>query len=451
MTSVLFEIALIFVLLIANGIFAMTEIAIVSSRRGKLQAMAEAGNKGAKKALELADTPERFLSTVQIGITLIGILASVFGGARIADRLSVILAGVPWLGQFADNLAFIIVIGALTYFSLVIGELVPKRLAMQHPESIASAMAKPMDFLSRIAAVFVRFLSGSTTFILKLLGVRNAAAEGMSKDEFRVLIREGVVAGTIEQGESTMMEGVLTFERLDVYDIMIPRPKMVWIDVDSRHEDTWPVIVRSSQSHFPVYQKDRDNLVGVVSIKDCYAQLAAGVPVSFRHLMRPPVLVPEVQKASATLETFRDTGHHVAFVVDEFGGVIGMVTLIDLMESIVGEVPSVEERRNLAIRERADGSWLIDGLFEIEKLGRHLPGFTHPVEAGDEYQTIAGFFGAKLARVPVEGDIIGESGWIFEIVDMDGIRVDKVIASVDPEMESASILENPEEIPMAGK
>lgn len=450
MTSVLFEIALIFVLLVANGIFAMTEIAIVSSRRGKLQAMADAGDKGAKKALELAESPERFLSTVQIGITLIGILASVFGGARIADKLAVSLTEVPWLGQFADNVAFVIVIGALTYFSLVLGELVPKRLAIQYPESIASAMAKPMALISKITSVFVHFLSGSTTFILRLFGVRDAIAEGMSKDEFRVLIREGVVAGTIEQGESKMMESVLTFEKLDVYDIMIPRPKIVWIDVEAKHEDAWPMIVRSSQSYFPVYQKDRDNLIGVVSIKDCYAQLAAGVPVSFRHLMRPPVLVPEVQKASATLETFRDTGHHVAFVVDEFGGVIGMVTLIDLMESIVGDVPSTEERKNLSIRQRTDGSWLVDGLFEIEKLGQHLPGFNHPVEAGDEYQTIAGFFGAKLGRVPAEGDMIKDSGWIFEIVDMDGIRVDKVIAIVDSESLQNEALENEEEIPMVG-
>lgn len=448
MSSVLFEIALIFALLIGNGVFAMTEIAIVSSRRGKLQAMANAGNKGAKEALELAETPDRFLSTVQIGITLVGILASVFGGARIADKLAVTLKEVPWLGNFADNAAFIIVIGLLTYFSLVIGELVPKRLAMQYPEAIASTMAKPMAVLSKLAAVFVHFLSGSTAAILRLFGIRDSAAEGMSKDEFRVLIREGVVAGTIEQEESKMMEGVLAFEKLDVYDIMIPRPKIVWIDVEAKHEDAWPVIVRSSQTYFPVYQKERDNLVGVVSIKDCYAQLAAGIPVSFRHLMRPPLLVPEVQKASATLEAFRDTGIHVAFVVDEFGGVIGMVTLIDLMESIVGDVPSMEERRELKIQQRADGSWLIDGLFEIEKLGQHLEGFVHPVEAGDEYQTIAGFFGAKLARVPAEGDSIRESGWILEIVDMDGIRVDKIIASRDPETFQPGKVENEDDFPM---
>lgn len=449
MSSVLFEIVLIFALLLGNGVFAMTEIAIVTSRRGKLQAMAEAGSRGAKRALALAEMPEKFLSTVQIGITLIGILASIYGGARIADKLAITLSSVPWLGQFADNAAFIIVIGSLTYFQLVIGELVPKRLAMQHPEMIACVMSGPMAFLSRIASVFVQFLSGSTTAILRVFGIRNTSAEGMSKDELRVLIREGVVAGTFEVGESTMMEGVMAFEKLDVYDIMIPRPKIVWIDVEAEHDDVWPVIVKSAQTYFPIYQKDRDNLIGVISIKDCYAQLAAGIPVNFRHLMRPPLLVPEVQKASATLESFRTTGQHVAFVVDEFGGVIGMVTLIDLMESIVGEVPSMEERRVLSIQQRQDGSWLVDGLFEIEKLGRHLPGFVHPVEAGDEYQTIAGYFGAILNRVPVEGDIITESGWIFEIVDMDGIRVDKVIARVDPNAPKAVLVENPEEIPMA--
>lgn len=444
----LFEISLIFVLLLGNGIFAMTEIAIVSSRKGKLQAMADAGDKGAARALRLAETPDRFLSTVQIGITFVGILASVFGGARIAERFARFLDDVPWLGAFSDDIAFVVVIGALTYFSLVIGELVPKRLALQRPEVIASAMSKPMALLSSISYPAVAFLSGSTSAILRLFGIKESAADAMSKEEFAVLIREGVVAGTIEHGESRMMEGVLAFEKLDVYDIMIPRPKIVWIDVDAKHDDTWPMIVRSSQAFFPVYQKERDNLVGVVSIKDCYAQLAAGIPVSFRHLMRPPLLVPEMQKASATLETFRDTGIHVAFVIDEFGGVIGMVTLIDLMESIVGDVPSVEERRHLTIQQRVDGSWLIDGLFEIEKLSLHLEGFQVPEGAGDEYQTIAGFFGTRLGRVPVEGDRITDSGWTLEIVDMDGIRVDKVIATADPHAPKKEV-ESGGDFPMA--
>ena len=448
MTSVLFEIFLIFALLLANGVFAMTEIAIVSSRRAKLQSMAEAGDRGAKRALKLAETPDRFLSTVQIGITLVGILASVLGGARLADQLAAVLDPLPWLGPFADDIAFCIVIISLTFFSLVIGELVPKRLAMLHPEAIASFMAKPMDWLSRIASPAVKILTGSTTGTLRLFGVKETAAEHMSKEEFAVLIREGVVAGTLEHGESKMMEGVLEFEKLDVYDIMIPRPKVVWIDVEASHESSWPKIVRSYQGYFPVYQKDRDNLVGVVSVKDCYAQLAAGIPVSFKHLMRPPQLVPETQKASSVLELFRTTGNHVAFVMDEFGGVIGMVTLIDLMESIVGDVPSAEERRALTIQRRRDGSWLIDGMFELEDLPAHLEGFKVP--ASEDTQTIAGFFGARRGRVASEGDLFQEGGWLFEIVDMDGIRIDKVIATPDPDAPPPPQLENPGDFPMAG-
>ena len=432
MISVLFEIFLILALLIGNGLFAMTEIAIVSSRRGKLQAMADGGDKGAAQALLLADSPNRFLSTVQIGITLVGILASIFGGARLAARLADQMDALPWLGGFADELAFTIVIGLLTYFSLVIGELVPKRLAMHHPETIASKMARPMNSLSRVASPAVNFLSRSTAWFLRIAGIRASEEERMSKEEFTVLIREGLVSGTIASDESRMMEGVFGFGKLDAHDIMIPRPRMVWIDVESRHEDVWPLIIRSPQTHFPVYEKDRDNLVGVVSVKDCYAQLAAGIKVSFKHLMRPPLLVPETQKASGTLETFRSSGTHVAFVIDEFGGVIGMVTLIDLMESIVGDVPSREEQLMLTIQERPDGSWLIDGMFQIGKLGDHLEGFDFTPEEGEEDQTVSGFFGVRLGRVPEELDTIEEGGWKFEIIDVDGMRVDKVMATRVP-------------------
>ena len=425
MTSALFEIALIFVLLLCNGLFAMTEIAIVSSRRGVLLARAEAGNKGAARALELADSPNRFLSTVQIGITLVGIFAGAYSGASLSARLAGLL---HFLGPAANEVSFALVIGTLTFLSLVIGELVPKRLAMQYPEAIASVMSGPMSSLSRVASPFVSLLSWSTSHLLRLCGVKESEESKLSREEFKVLIREGMVAGGIEHAESRMMEGVLGFEKLDVYDIMIPRPKMIWIERDERHADVWPRIVKSTQGFFPVYQEQRDNLVGVVSVKDCYAQLAAGIEVRFQNLMQPPLLVPEVQKASLLLEDFRRTGHHAAFVVDEFGGVIGMVTLIDLMEAIVGDVPSKEERLTMPIKQRRDGSWLIDGLFEIEKLETFLKGFHPPEGAGDEYQTLAGWFSQRLARVPTEGDIIEEGDWRFEIMDMDGIRVDKVLA-----------------------
>jgi putative hemolysin len=428
MSSLIFEIALIFILLIGNGVFAMTEIAIVSSRRGLLQSMAEGGNKGARKALELAENPNRFLSTVQIGITLVGIVAGAFGGASIAKRLAEVLAPLPLIGGIADPLSFTVVIGLITFFSLVVGELVPKRLAMRFPEAIASSMAGPMSGLAKIGSPFVSLLSAATSGLLRLFGVKDTEETRMSREEFTVLVREGLVTGSTHQAESRMMEGVFSFEALDVYDIMIPRPKMAWIGRDTSHDEVWPMVMKSTQNVFPVYHGNRDNLVGVVSVKDIYGNLAKGGPISFKDLMQPPLLVPETQKASALLESFRSTGQRAAFVLDEFGGVIGMVTLIDLMESIVGDVPSKEEQLVMPIRQREDGTWLIDGLFEIEKLSRHLDDFTTPEGAGDEYQTIAGWFSKRLARVPSEGDKIIDRIWTFEIIDMDGIRVDKVLA-----------------------
>jgi putative hemolysin len=438
MASTFFEIALIFVLLLCNGLFAMTEIAIVSSRRAVLQSRADAGSKGAARALKLADSPNRFLSTVQIGITLVGIFAGAFGGASLSAKLAAVLAPLPVVGEYAGAISFVVVIGSLTYGSLVIGELAPKRLAMQFPEAIASAMSGPMSWLSSVASPFVSLLSWSTSKLLRLCGVKDSGEEKLSRDEFTVLIREGMVAGGIQRTESRMMEGVLGFDKLVVYDIMIPRPKMVWIERDEPHAIAWPRIVKSHQSFFPIYQGQRDNLVGVVSVKDCYAQLAAGVEIRFQNIMQPPLLVPELQKASTLLEDFRRTGNHAGFVVDEFGGVTGMVTLIDLMEAIVGDVPSKEERLAMPVKQRKDGSWLIDGLFEIEKLRDVLDGFKSPEGAGDEFQTLAGWFGHCLERVPAEGDQIEESGWRFEIMDMDGSRVDKVLAAACPVTEARS-------------
>jgi putative hemolysin len=268
MASTFFEIALIFVLLLCNGLFAMTEIAIVSSRRAVLQSRADAGSKGAARALKLADSPNRFLSTVQIGITLVGIFAGAFGGASLSAKLAAVLAPLPVVGEYAGAISFVVVIGSLTYGSLVIGELAPKRLAMQFPEAIASAMSGPMSWLSSVASPFVSLLSWSTSKLLRLCGVKDSGEEKLSRDEFTVLIREGMVAGGIQRTESRMMEGVLGFDKLVVYDIMIPRPKMVWIERDEPHAVAWPSIVKSHQSFFPVYHGQRDNLVGVVSVKD---------------------------------------------------------------------------------------------------------------------------------------------------------------------------------------
>jgi putative hemolysin len=438
MNSAFLEISIVLILLIANGVFAMTEIAIVSSRKGLLQSMADKGSAGAARALTLSESPNRFLSTVQIGITMVGIIAGALGSGTVATRLAEIIVLVPIIGEYAKPISLAIVISILTYLSLVVGELVPKRLAMKFPEAIASNMSGPMAGLSAIASPIVTLLSWSTSGVLKLFGVRETEDSGMSREEFTVLVRQGMTTGSINSAESRMMQGVIGFEKLVAYDIMIPRSKMVWIAQDAKHEDVWPQIMNSTQGVFPIFQDRRENLIGAVSIKSIYGQLAARQTVSFPAIMTAPLLIPETQKASILLETFRKTGERAAFVLDEFGSVMGMVTLIDLMETIVGDVPSIEEQLTMPVKQREDGTWLIDGLFEIEKLPERLNGFTLPEGGGDKFQTISGWFMDELGRVPTESDRIIAGEWSFEVVDMDNTRVDKVLATreikPDPEV-----------------
>jgi putative hemolysin len=429
MDSVILEISIVLVLLIANGLCAMTEIAIVSSRKGLLRTMADKGNPGSKKALVLSESPNRFLSTVQIGITLVGIIAGAMGSGNIANSLAEIIAPLPLIGQFARPVALGIVISILTYLSLVVGELVPKRLAMKFPEAIASAMAGPMAVLSTIASPAVSLLSWSTGGLLRIFGIREDKDCPISREEITVLVREGMVAGSINRSESRMMQGVIGFEKLVTYDIMIPRPRIVWIEQNADHQTVCQSIIHSTQEVFPIYQDRRDNLVGVVSLKEIYANLAGGKTVNFGEIMQPPLLVPEMQPASVLLESFRKTGQRAAFVLDEFGSVMGMVTLIDLMETIVGDVPSREEQLAMPIQQRSDGSWLIDGLYEIEKLSEHLETFELPEGGGDEYQTVSGWLVKELGRLPQETDTITSGIWTFEVMDMDGIRVDKILAT----------------------
>jgi putative hemolysin len=432
MNSVFLEITFVLILLVANGLFAMTEIAIVSSRKGRLQGMADKGDRGAARALRLSESPNRFLSTVQIGITLVGIVAGALGSGNVATQLAEVIAPLPVIGHYASPVSLAVVIGILTYLSLVVGELVPKRLAMKFPEAIASAMAGPMAAISTMASPAVSLLSWSTGGILKLFGVRESDEETLSREELTVLVRQGMVTGSINRVESRMMEGVIGFEKLVTYDLMIPRTRIVWIEQTADHRVVWPEVIASTQEVFPVYDARRDNLVGVVSIKDIYGQLAAGKPVDFAGIMIPPLFVPEMQPASILLETFRKSGQRAAFVLDEFGSVMGMVTLIDLMEAVVGDVPSREEQLAMPIQQRADGTWLIDGHFEIEKLPGHLEAFDLPAGGGDEYQTLSGWFMRELGRMPEEMDRIASGEWTFEVIDIDGTRVDKVLATRTP-------------------
>lgn len=427
MTQVLIEITLILVLLLANGVFAMTEIAIVSARRGRLKVLADAGNAQAANVLNLADNPNRFLSTVQIGITLVGIVAGAFGGATLSARLAEVLAPVPLLGAHASTVAFGLVIAVITYFSLIIGELLPKRLGLLQPENTAMFMAQPMMWISSIASPLVRFLGWSTNVLLRIMRLKEHADRAVSEEDVTVLIREGIVSGVFHRAESEMIEGVFSLDKLDVYELMTPRPKILWLNKSDSHDAIWRKIAGSPHSYFPVYEGNRDNLIGVISIKSLYVQLAAGAPIHLPELIVPPLLVPEQQKATKLLESFKQTGIHVAFVVNEFGSIVGMVTLIDLLEAIVGELPLPEQRASPEVKRREDGSWLVDAMIEIWRVAEHVPEFKLPSEAGEEYQTLAGFLTFSLQRIPKEGDIVDHGSLRLEIMDMDGHRVDKVL------------------------
>ncbi|HWO88978.1 MAG TPA: hemolysin family protein [Gemmatimonadales bacterium] len=427
MNQVLLEVGIILALLLANGVLSMTEIAVVSARRARLRHLAESGDGRARQALALVEAPTTFLSTVQIGITLVGVLAAAFSGATLSAQLAGSLKQWAWLAPHADTASFALVVTALTYLTLVIGELAPKRLGLSNPEGIARALAGPMIALSRLAAPLVTVLSVSTEALLRMLRVRPHQEVAVSEEDVKLLVREGMRAGVFLKQESEMVESVLALDRIPVRDLMTPRAKIIWVNVAEPHDSLWHKIVVSGHTTFPVYEGNRDRVVGFVTIKAIYANLAAGLPVRVRDLMTPPLVVPASQTASALLETFKRGRRHVAIVADEFGGVIGLISLHDIMEAIVGELPSQSEKAKPAALRRDDGSWLVDGMLEAEAFERLLPEFKLDPPGERDYETFAGFVMKHLGRVPQEGETFQLHGYVVEVIDMDGHRVDKLL------------------------
>lgn len=427
MSQVALEITILFLLLIANGVFAMAEIAVVSASKPRLRRLADQGNSTARIALDLAESPNRFLSTVQIGITLVGIFAGAFGGATLATKLAGPIAQIAFLTPHADKIAFGIVVVIITYFSLVMGELVPKRFGLSNPEGIAMLVARPMNWLSKFAGPVVSFLSLSTEALLRLLGFKPEKEVAVSEEEVRVMMQEGVRAGAFNKVESHIVHSALELDQLPVREIMTPRPKVIWLNRDDSHEQIWHKIVVSGHSHFPVYEGDRDHTVGVVSVKAIYANLAAGAGVRLNDLMIAPLIVPESQTVLQLVETFKQSGKHIAIVTNEFGSIVGLVTLNDVMEAIVGEFPSQGERAKPEIKKRHDGSWLIDAMIDLTAVEQALPGFKFGGNAYNEFQTLAGFVVKTLGHVPKEGETFETQGYVFEVLDMDRHRVDKML------------------------
>ncbi len=427
MSEIVIEVGVILILLVVNGVFAMTEIAVVSSRKARLRRLAEQGDGAARLALELAESPNRFLSTVQIGITLVGIFAGAFGGATLAAKLAIPIGQVAILAPYAHTIALGLVVALITYFSLVLGELVPKRLGLSNPEGVAMLMARSMNWLARIASPLVTFLSVSTDALLRLVGFKPGREVTVSEEEVRVMMQEGVRAGAFNKVESQIVHSALELDQLPVREIMTPRPKVIWLNQEDSHDQVWHKIVVSGHSYFPVYQGNRDNTVGVVGVKSIYANLAAGAGVSLKDLMTSPLIVPESQTVLQLVEAFKQSGRHIALVSDEFGGLVGLVTLNDVMEAVVGEFPTQGERAKPRAQQRADGTWLVDAMIDLAAVEQAVPHLTFGGDAYTEYQTLAGYVVKTLGRVPREGETFEAQGYIFEVLDMDRHRVDKVL------------------------
>ncbi|MDD4599949.1 hypothetical protein SDC9_13809 [bioreactor metagenome] len=437
------EIAIILILIVANGVFALTEMAVVSSRKVRLEKMAEEGNAGSRLALELAEEPTPLLSTIQVGITLIGILTGTFGGATLSRILSEQLKNVPAVAAHSDAISLVVVVSAITYLTLIFGELVPKRIALNNPEPIAAVLAGPMSTFSKLSAPVVDFLSASTNFVMRFLGIKQSAESPVTEDEIRILIEQGTEAGSFEKVEQDMVDKVFRLSDLKAYSLMTPRTKMIWLDLEDSIEYNQRIIFESSHSRFPVATGSLDNFHGIIYSKDLLSDCLEGKPLDLENGLKSPLYIPKSMKAFKVLELFKQTGRHEAIVLDEFGGVVGFITLHDIMEEIIGDMPSVDdEEEEPQIIERQDGSWLVDGLITIEEFKEVFDIDDLPEEERDHFNTLGGFVVSYLGHIPSASENFVWDDLKFEVVDMDRVRVDKVlITRVSPPPEDDSDLD----------
>ena len=419
------NVAVLFFLILLNGVLALAEAALMSARKARLQGLADDGDKAAQIALELANEPMAFLSTVQIGITLVGILAGAFGEATLAGQLVTLLERAPLLAPYSRALSLVIVVIIVAYISLVLGELVPKRLALSNPERLVSLVARPMRVLSRWASPAVRFLSFSASLVLRLFGVTDIKDAPVTEDELKVLIAQGTAAGVFDAAEQNIMRRTLRLGDRTAATLMTPRPDIVWLDLDDDPAEVWRKITTTTFTRFPVARGALDAIAGVVRARDLLTSAGRGDSLSLESVLQPPLLVPESTPALRVLEILKRARSQMALILDEYGGVSGLVTLEDILQAIVGDI-SDEAQPTEAVR-RLDGSWLLDGALPVDEMQElldldDLPG------AGD-YLTVAGFIMRQLGHIPSAGDRFTWENCEFEVVDMDGRRVDKVLVS----------------------
>jgi putative hemolysin len=421
------ELIFIPLLILANGVFAMSEMAIVSARKVRLRQRAKDGDKRARAALELARTPGRFLSTVQVGISLVAVLTGTLGGAAIAGELAARLDDISFLAPYSETISVTIVVLAITYFSLVIGELLPKQLALSNPERIASLVAPPMTLLAKVASPIVYLLNASTKFLMRILRVRPSSDPPVTEDEVRVMIAQGTQIGIFEPIEEEMVGHVFRLSDQRASTLITPRTEITWFDLGDSPKDLRQKLTDSGYSRFPVGRGSLDEVLGLVQARDLLAQSLGGESIDLQAVLRPALCVPESIPVFEVLDRFKQTQSQVAMVIDEYGILQGLVTLDDILEAIVGDIPDPGEILDLEIVEREDGSWLLDGMVPITEFIELFQAKVPPDRREWNCQTLGGFVMMILGHIPSVGERFEWGKLHFEVVDMDGLRVDKVI------------------------
>jgi putative hemolysin len=421
------NILVIFIVILINAIFVLSEMSVASSRKARLQQRANEGDRRAGTALKLIQNPNLFLSTVQIGITLLGVFVGAIGGVALATPLTQTLTAVPMLRESAEALALGIVVVGITFFSIVLGELVPKRIALHNPEQFASALAGPMILVSKIFSPFVWLLGRITDFILQTIGVKPGSEPPVTEEEIQLLIDQGTQAGVFEEAEQDMVEGVFSLGDQRVYSLMTPRTDIVYLDINDSLDEIRKKIEDSGFSRFPVRQDSLDVILGIVKARDMLLRSMSGEPIRLKDLLKPAYFIPETMLASRALEIFKEKGTELLLVIDEFGGIQGLLTINDILEEIVGQI----EMEGPQATQRQDGSWLLDGMLEVDEFKDIFKLNALPHE--DEYETLSGFVMMSLGRVPQTADHFEWQGLRFEVIDMDGRRVDKVLVTTLPQ------------------
>ena len=434
------EIFILFALILLNGVFAMSEIALVTARKARLQKLIDEGDTAALAAVKLGEDPTRFLSTIQIGITSIGVLNGIVGEAALAEPLAVMLVSAGVSDQYSSFVSTALVVVLITYFSIVVGELVPKRIAQSNPETLARLVARPINWLALATKPFVLLLSVSTRGLLRVLGVRETSSSVVTEEEIHAMLQEGTSAGVIESQEHTMVRNVFRLDDRQISSLMVPRSDVVFLDLEDPFEVNMAKVESSNHARFPVIRGDVNNLVGVLNARQWLTRaLRSDQRELHEQPLQEPLYVPETITGMELLDSFRETDDQMAFVIDEYGEVQGIVSLKDLIEAITGEFSPRDPATSWAV-QRDDGSWLLDGHIPIPELKDRLALESVPDEEKGRYHTLSGMMMLLTGRLPREADSVEWEGWHFEIVDMDGRTIDKVLAKrLDADAESADI------------